>query len=107
MGVVALRQVEGDDSVQVAGDDLPVSAGEQIECETAGTVAYLDRQLSSSSPKSSLRLAASATQYWASPTVSSSAGRVLVKVQLKHRPVVEVGSAIQLHPQRLRFAQMG
>src|SRR5215207_8201100 len=51
MGGVALPQVEGDDSVQVAGDDLSVSAGEQVECETAGTVAHLDRQLELVEPK--------------------------------------------------------
>jgi hypothetical protein len=39
--------------------------------------------------------------------VSASAGRVRVNRQLKHSPRVDVGSAIQLHPQRLRFAQIG
>src|SRR5215217_3966379 len=62
---------------------------------------------SSSSPKISRRLAASATQYWESPMVSPSAGRVRVNLQLKHSPNVELGSAIQLHPHRLRFAQIG
>ena len=39
--------------------------------------------------------------------MSLSAGRVLVKVQLKHSPTGDAGSAIQLHPQRLRLAQIG
>jgi hypothetical protein len=61
----------------------------------------------SSSPKISRRLAASAIQYWESPTMSLSAGRVRVNLQLKHSPSVDAGSLIQLHPQRLRFAQIG
>src|SRR3954447_2414226 len=62
---------------------------------------------SSSSPKISRRLADSATQYWASPTVSPSAGRVRVNLQLKHNPTGEAGSAIQLQPHLLRLAQIG
>jgi hypothetical protein len=39
--------------------------------------------------------------------VSASAGRVRVNLQLKHNPNGEAESAIQLHPQRFRFAQIG
>src|SRR4249920_2394601 len=42
MGVVALRQVKGDDPVLIAGHDLSLATGEQVERETTEAVAYLD-----------------------------------------------------------------
>src|SRR5688572_31915919 len=45
VSIVALRQVKSDDPVLVAGHDLPLTAGEQVECKTDGAVAYLDREL--------------------------------------------------------------
>jgi hypothetical protein len=44
MGVAAFRQVKGDDPVLVASDDLPLATGEQVERQTAGAVADLDRE---------------------------------------------------------------
>src|SRR4029453_1325604 len=43
--VVAFRQVKGDDPVLIARDDLAVTAREQVECQTNGAVAHLDRKL--------------------------------------------------------------
>src|SRR6478672_53441 len=43
--IIALRQVEGDDPVQMTSDDLAVGTGEQIERQAGETVADHDRQL--------------------------------------------------------------
>ena len=62
---------------------------------------------SSSSPKISRRLAASATQYCRGPRCRRRPAGYGVNLQLKHNAKAEAGSAIQLHPQRLRLAQIG
>jgi hypothetical protein len=43
--IIALRQVEGDDPVQMTSDDLALGTGEQIERQAGETVADHDRQL--------------------------------------------------------------
>ena len=44
MGVVALRQVKGDDPVLIAGNDLSLTTGEQVERKTTEAVTHLDRE---------------------------------------------------------------
>src|SRR5215213_1500619 len=45
VSIVALGQVKGDDPVLVARHDLPLAAGEQVECKSNVAVAHLDREL--------------------------------------------------------------
>ena len=106
--VVALRQVKGDDPVLMAGDDLALTTGEQIERQADGTVADHDRELELVESEDQPAFGGLGDPVLPeSPTVSASAGRVRVKLQLKHKPSADAGSAIQLHPQRLRLAQIG
>src|SRR5512133_1984315 len=51
MGIVALGQVKSDDPVLIAGDDLAMSTGAQVECKTVGVVPDLDRKLELIQPK--------------------------------------------------------
>jgi hypothetical protein len=106
MGIVALGQVKRDDPILVAGHDLAMTAGEQVERETDRAVSDLDRELEFVQPEDQPTLCGLGDPVLAEPQ-GVAVGWVLVSLQLKHSPTAELGSAIQLQPQRSRFAQIG